>query len=42
MARGIVGVPQRLHDLQRSPTNTWFPDLRKTENRLNMAILVKF
>jgi len=24
-----------------SPTNTWFPDLRKTENRLNMAILVK-
>jgi Putative beta-barrel porin-2, OmpL-like. bbp2 len=21
---------------------TWFPDLRKTENRLNMAILVKF
>src|SRR5438477_1663458 len=24
------------------PTNTWFPDLRKTENRLNMAILVKF
>jgi Putative beta-barrel porin-2, OmpL-like. bbp2 len=25
-----------------STTNTWFPDLRKTENRLNMAILVKF
>ena len=25
-----------------SPVNTWFPDLRKTENRLNMAILVKF
>jgi Putative beta-barrel porin-2, OmpL-like. bbp2 len=25
-----------------SPSNTWFPDLRKTENRLNMAILVKF
>jgi hypothetical protein len=25
-----------------SPTNTWFPDLRKSENRLNMAILVKF
>jgi len=25
-----------------SPTNTWFPDLRKTESRLNMAILVKF
>jgi hypothetical protein len=25
-----------------SPTDTWFPDLRKTENRLNMAILVKF
>ena len=25
-----------------SPANTWFPDLRKTENRLNMAILVKF
>src|ERR1700675_3609874 len=25
-----------------SPTNTWFPDLRKTENRLTMAILVKF
>ena len=25
-----------------SPTNTWLPDLRKTENRLNMAILVKF
>jgi hypothetical protein len=25
-----------------SPTNTWFPDLRKSENRLTMAILVKF
>ena len=25
-----------------SPINTWFPDLRKSENRLNMAILVKF
>jgi hypothetical protein len=25
-----------------SPTNTWFPDLRKSENRLNIAILVKF
>jgi hypothetical protein len=25
-----------------SPSNTWYPDLRKTENRLNMAILVKF
>jgi hypothetical protein len=25
-----------------SPTSTWFPDLRKSENRLNMAILVKF
>ncbi len=25
-----------------SPTNTWFPDLRKTENRATMAILVKF
>jgi hypothetical protein len=25
-----------------SPTTTWFPDLRKTENRLNIAILVKF
>jgi putative OmpL-like beta-barrel porin-2 len=25
-----------------SPTSTWLPDLRKTENRLNMAILVKF
>jgi hypothetical protein len=25
-----------------SPTDTWFPDLRKTENRFNMAILVKF
>ncbi|HKV61089.1 MAG TPA: outer membrane beta-barrel protein [Candidatus Acidoferrum sp.] len=25
-----------------SPANTWFPDLHKTENRLNMAILVKF
>jgi Putative beta-barrel porin-2, OmpL-like. bbp2 len=25
-----------------SPTNTWFPDLRRNENRLNMAILVKF
>jgi hypothetical protein len=25
-----------------SPANTWYPDLRKTENRLNMAILVKF
>ena len=25
-----------------SSTNTWLPDLRKTENRLNMSILVKF
>jgi len=25
-----------------SLANTWFPDLRKTENRLSMAILVKF
>src|SRR5712664_386448 len=25
-----------------SPANTWLPDLRKTENRMNMAILVKF
>jgi Putative beta-barrel porin-2, OmpL-like. bbp2 len=25
-----------------SPTNTWFPDLRKTENRATFAILVKF
>jgi Putative beta-barrel porin-2, OmpL-like. bbp2 len=25
-----------------SPSNTWFPDLRKMENRLTMAILVKF
>jgi Putative beta-barrel porin-2, OmpL-like. bbp2 len=25
-----------------SPTNTWLPDLRKTENRATMAILVKF
>lgn len=25
-----------------SPGNTWFPDLRKTENRATMAILVKF
>ena len=25
-----------------SPANTWLPDLRKSENRLNMAILVKF
>jgi hypothetical protein len=25
-----------------SVSNTWYPDLRKTENRLNMAILVKF
>jgi hypothetical protein len=25
-----------------SPANTWFPDLRKNETRLNMAILVKF
>ena len=25
-----------------SPANTWLPDLRKTENRLNLAILVKF
>jgi len=25
-----------------SPANTWLPDLRKTESRLNMAILVKF
>jgi hypothetical protein len=25
-----------------SPATTWLPDLRKSENRLNMAILVKF
>jgi hypothetical protein len=25
-----------------SPTNTWYPDLRKTEDRATMAILVKF
>jgi hypothetical protein len=25
-----------------SPTNTWFPDLRHTEDRATMAILVKF
>jgi hypothetical protein len=25
-----------------SPTNTWLPDLRKTENRGTLAILVKF
>ena len=25
-----------------SPANTWFPDLRKTENRATVAILVKF
>jgi hypothetical protein len=25
-----------------SPANTWIPDLRKTENRATMAILVKF
>jgi Putative beta-barrel porin-2, OmpL-like. bbp2 len=25
-----------------SPTNTWFPDLRKSENRATFAILVKF
>jgi hypothetical protein len=25
-----------------SPTNTWFPDLRKIENRATIAILVKF
>lgn len=25
-----------------SASNTWFPDLRKIENRLNLAILVKF
>ncbi len=25
-----------------SKTDTWFPDLRKKENRLNLAILVKF
>jgi hypothetical protein len=25
-----------------SPTNTWLPDLRKIENRINLAILVKF
>jgi hypothetical protein len=25
-----------------SPSNTWFPDLRKTENRGTVAILVKF
>jgi Putative beta-barrel porin-2, OmpL-like. bbp2 len=25
-----------------SATNTWFPDLRKTENRVTIAILVKF
>ncbi len=25
-----------------SPVNTWFPDLRKIENRIDLAILVKF
>jgi hypothetical protein len=25
-----------------SPTNTWLPDLRKSENRATFAILVKF
>lgn len=25
-----------------SPTNTWYPDLRRDENRLNMALLVQF
>jgi len=25
-----------------SPTNTWFPDLKKIENRIDLAILVKF
>ena len=25
-----------------TPATTWFPDLRKTENRGTMAILVKF
>jgi Putative beta-barrel porin-2, OmpL-like. bbp2 len=25
-----------------SPTNTWYPDLRRDENRLDLALLVKF
>ena len=25
-----------------SPANTWYPDLKKIENRINLAILVKF
>jgi hypothetical protein len=25
-----------------SPTNTWYPDLKKIENRIDLAILVKF
>jgi hypothetical protein len=25
-----------------SPSNTWFPDLARTESRLNFALLVKF
>ena len=45
---GNTGAPSSLVCLSGfttcngSPTNTWFPDLRRTENRLNMAILVKF
>jgi putative OmpL-like beta-barrel porin-2 len=45
---GNTGTPGRLVCLSGfttcdgSPTNTWLPDLRKTENRATIAILVKF
>ncbi|MBS1839552.1 MAG: outer membrane beta-barrel protein [Acidobacteria bacterium] len=45
---GNNGAPGSLVCLQGfvtcdgSRSNTWFPDLRKIENRLNLAILVKF
>src|SRR5258706_4207217 len=45
---GNNGAPASFACLQsfttcdRSASNTWLPDLRKIENRLNLAILVKF
>jgi hypothetical protein len=45
---GNTGAPGSLACLNSfttcdgSPSNTWFPDLRKTENRATLAILVKF
>ncbi len=37
---GNTGLPGSVVTL--SPGTTWFPDLRKTEDRINVAILVKF